>query len=133
MLAFISSFLISKIFSPSTWLKYKIPLYILGLGLIIFFIFQSGKSSENAKWKQKELEYQVEIAALQVESAKINTEIVVKYVDKIKIVEKIKEVPVIEYVDRVADAACVITDDTANKIRNLLNNAAIGKLPVPAK
>lgn len=117
-------------FLPTFLSKYKLLLQLLGLGLILFFVFQGGRSSENSKWKQKELEYQVEIAALQVKSANINTKIIIKYVDRIKIVEKIKEVPTIVYVDPAADAACVINKDTDKKIKNLLDNAATGKLPV---
>jgi hypothetical protein len=121
--------IIASIFIPPLFSKYKIPLQLGGLILIIFFVFQSGRYSESIKYKEQSLLDKVEISALKAKSAEINTETVIQYVDKIKIVEKIKEVKVNVYVTKEADSMCVIDPATGANITRLLNAAAVGKLP----
>ena len=71
----------------------------------------------------------LEIAELKVQAGEVTFQTVTKYVDRIRVVEKIKEVKVIEYVSKEADAKCVIGVDTSDNIRLLLNNAAKGIVP----
>lgn len=116
-------------FLPDVFVQYKLPATLAGLALCIFFVFQSGRYNEYSKWKLEDAKQQVEIALLRAKSAEVNVEVVTKYVDKIKYVEKIKEVPVNVYVDKEADLRCVINPNTSDNIRMLINSSLEGKLP----
>lgn len=116
-------------FLPDMFTQYKIPATILGLFLVVFFVFQSGRYNEFSKWKLKNSEQQVEIAMLKAKSAEINVEIITKYVDKIKYVDRIKEIKVYEFITKEADVQCVISPSTSDNIRMLVNSSIKGELP----
>lgn len=121
--------IVVSIFIPSIFATYKIPMQLLGCLLVIFFIFQSGRYSEFRKYKEEIAAANLEIATLTADANKISTEAVIKYVDKIKIVTKIKEIPTTIFVTKEADQKCVIDTTTSDNIKTLLNAAAIGQVP----
>lgn len=114
---------------PLVFSQYKIPIQVGGLILVIFFVFQSGRYSESIKYKEQALLDKVEISALKAKSSEITTETIIKYVDRIKIIDKIKEVPVNVYVTKEADSKCVIDATDFNNITKLLNSTASGGIP----
>lgn len=114
---------------PLVFSQYKIPIQVGGLILVIFFVFQSGRYSESIKYKEQALLDKVEISALKAKSSEITTETIIKYVDRIKIIDKIKEVPVNVYVTKEADSKCVIDRTTSSNLTRLLNAASEGRVP----
>lgn len=87
-----------SLFLPS--FQYKIPTLIGGVIIILFFTYHTGKQTTEAKYKLKEIEQALVIAKLEAESAYVTTEATIVYVDKIKIVEKIKTEFRTVYVDK---------------------------------
>jgi hypothetical protein len=94
--------IILSLFLPN--FAYKKPVFITGVVAIIFFTFFSGKYISETKWEAKwelhETEQALEIAKLEAAAAFITTETVVMYVDKIKVVEKLKTEYRTVYVDK---------------------------------
>lgn len=123
--------LIISIFIPSTFAQYKIPLQVFGVVVFVFFMFTAGRLSEHKKYEAEAAALRLEIAVQTGLANAISTDVLVKYVDKIKIVEKIKEVPVETYVTSTDDAACKIDGPAAVRIRSLLDSAAKGQVPLP--
>lgn len=122
LLTFISIFIASL--NP-----YKYILQIIGTSLIIFFALQYGREYEIDKYTKTEAKYKLEIAELAVKSANITTNTVIEYVDRIKIVDRIKEVPINVYINSTDDKMCNISTATSGNIIRLLNSASQGKLP----
>lgn len=121
--------LILSIFVPTSLSQYKIPLQLGGLVLVIFFVFTAGRFSEHKKYEAEAAQLRFEIAEQTAMANRISTDVIVQYVDRIKIVEKIKEVKVITYVTQEDDVACRIDPSTASRIRMLLNTSAKGQVP----
>lgn len=121
--------LLFSIFIPSTLAIYKIPAQILGIVLCVFFLFTAGRFSEHKKHEAAVAEFRLELASKEALANKISTKTLIQFIDRIKVVEKIKEVPTYVYVTKENDAACRIDPDTASRIRMLLDSAAKGKVP----
>jgi len=119
-------------FIPLSFIVYKVPLQIGGLILVMFFVFQSGRNTESVKYKTQALKDKVLISELSAKSSQITTDTIVKYVDRVKVVEKIKEVPVNVYVTKETDSKCVIDAVSSNSIARLLNAASEGRVPESA-
>lgn len=87
---------------------YKIPTQFAGIILLCFMIFLAGKGSERESWEAKNAELRLELANLEAKSEQINTKTVVKYVDKIKYVDRINTVVSKEFIPAAADQKCEI-------------------------
>jgi hypothetical protein len=112
------------------WLKqYRIQAQLLGLIICIFFTFQSGREHEFDNQKLVLAEQKALVEQYKTKSGEVTIEVQTKYVDKIKYVERIKEVPVNVYVTKEADAKCVIDPVTSDGIRLLLDSSIAGQLP----
>lgn len=114
---------------PSILNKYKVVLIVLGALVVIFFTFHAGRHREVIKYEQRILIQKVLIAELKTKSAKIETKIITEYVDKVKFVEKIKEVKTNVYITQKDDSACVISAGASSDLARLLNSAGRGQLP----
>jgi hypothetical protein len=94
--------IILSLFLPD--FAYKKPVFIVGVIAIVFFTFFSGKYTSETKWKAKwelhETEQELEIAKLEAAAAYITTEATIVYVDKVKVVEKLKTEYRTVYVDK---------------------------------
>jgi len=110
-------------------LVYKIPAQVLGLVLVVFFVFQSGRYFEVNKAEKAKLENALKVEKIEKAGEKINTETVIRYVDRVKIVEKIKEVKTNVYVTKETDNACVLDLGASRDIARLLNDSARGVVP----
>lgn len=95
----------------------------LGIGLIIalllggavWFTYNAGQNSVQAEWDLEKARITAYIAELEAKSAIINTETVIKYVDRIKTVTAkgdtiVKEIP--KYITVVDDSKCTINNGT---------------------
>ena len=90
---------------------YKSSIQIISIAILTFAIYMEGAISNQAKWQAKVAALQVEIAKKETISANITTEVITKYVDRVKIVKEkgnviIKEIPT--YITKTDDAKCVV-------------------------
>jgi len=93
--------------------KYKLPIQIAALLLIIFGGYMEGSISQRKYWESKVAQVELELAKKEVESEKITVKIVTEYIDKIKIVKEkgdtiVKQVPI--YITEKSDANCIISN-----------------------
>lgn len=108
----------------------KLPLTIGGLVIILFFVFFAGKATESTKWKAEVDRQQLEIATLNSASKDVSAEIVVKYVDRIKIVEKVRKELVNVYVDKIiTEKIDSSTGNMPNAFVRLHDDAVKGVIP----
>jgi len=92
-------------------IPYKIIVQVLSISILSFSLYMQGGISNQAEWKAKVAALQVEVAKKETISATITTEVITKYVDRIKIVKEkgnviIKEIPT--YITKTDDAKCVV-------------------------
>ena len=90
---------------------YKSSIQIISIAILTFAIYMEGAISNQAKWQAKVAALQVEIAKKETISANITTEVITKYVDRVKIVKEkgnviIKEIPT--YITKTDDSKCVV-------------------------
>lgn len=121
--------IMSAWFLPKIFAEYKIPAAILGLFLVLFFTFQSGRYQEVSKAEILINKQKAEIAVLQAKSSEVTIKTVVEYVDRIKYVDRLKEVPIEIYVTPKADSQCIIDDTTDRSIRVLYAASIKGIVP----
>jgi hypothetical protein len=121
--------IIVSTFIPPLFVAYKVPAQVLGLVLIVFFVFQAGRYDEVNKQEKAVLVNNVKVAEKAVASEKINTISTIQYVDRIKIVKEIQKVNTNVYVDKKADIQCPIDLNTSVHIAKLLNSAIGGTVP----
>ena len=122
-LLIIGSFVLPDILS-----KYKIAICAIGIIILLFFVFYSGKQSSEVKSQIEIVKKDLQISQLTTKAAEVTIQVVTKYVDKVRVVEKIKT----EYVN----VEKVITPDIDRKYGNvpyglvrLFNSAAIARIP----
>lgn len=101
--------------------KYKLPLQILGVLLLIATLYLEGAGAERDAWEMKVKELEAKLAKAEVESAKVNTEIVTQIVTKKQVVKE-KGDTIIEYVDRTVESACIVPDTAIKAINAAANN-----------
>ena len=94
--------------------QYKIPLQFGGIVFLCMMVFVSGKGSERSVWETKNAELKLEIAYLEAKSEKVNTEIVVKYLDKIQYIDRINNVVTKEFITAESDKKCEINSGFVN-------------------
>lgn len=123
--------IVVSLFIPISLGTYKVPMQILGIVLVVFFTFQSGRFSEHNKYEAKALADRLVIVQLEKKSADIGTVVVTKYIDRISVVEKIKEVKTNVYITKEADSQCVISPNISADITRLLNGSGQGVVPEP--
>ena len=121
--------LIASYFIPTILDQYKILMRTLGLVLVLFFVFQDGRMIESEKYEKQLAAGELQIAEMEKKSAKVDTQIVTEYVDRIKYVDKIKEIKTNVYVTEKDDSACSISSSSSSTISRLLNSASQGRLP----
>ena len=124
IIGFIIAFTIGKLFP----MKYQIALKILSAGAFVIGLYMMGSIGNEKKWQLKVKEMEAKVAKQEVAAAEVTTEIITKYVDRIKIVEGktheiIKKVPI--YITKESDDKCVIN----NGFVILHDNAAKNEVP----
>lgn len=103
--------------------QYKLGLQITFVFLLAIGLFFIGAISNEEKWQLKVKDMEIKIAQQEVAASEITTEVITKYVDRVKIVEGktheiIKKVPV--YITKESDDKCTIN----NGFVTLINMAA---------
>ena len=94
-------------------IQYKMPIVYLSICSMCFGMFMAGASSNESHWVEKVNQMEVKVAKQEVAAAELTTEVITKYVDRVKIVEGktreiIKKVPV--YITKESDDKCVINN-----------------------
>jgi hypothetical protein len=94
-------------------IQYKLGIQIISVFLLAIGLFFIGAISNEEKWQLKVKEMEVKVAKQEVAAAEMTTEIITKYVDRVKIVEGktheiIKKVPV--YITKESDDKCTINN-----------------------
>ena len=102
--------------------KYKLPIQIIGILVLILGIFFEGVSANEDSWQSKVKELEAKVAIAEAKSAKQNVKIVEKIVKDTQIIrEKVAER--VKYIDRELvkyDSSCTIPE----QVINILNSAA---------
>lgn len=90
--------------------KYKLPIQIISLLLLILGVYLEGGLAEKAKWELRVKEMEAKVAAAQARAAETNVQIVEKVVKEKEYI-KVKGAKIVEYIDRevkVLDTKCEI-------------------------
>ncbi len=124
LLATVAGFFASKIPFIS---NYVIPFRVIAGVLLIAGIYFEGGLTNEMRWRAKVAELEAKLKLAEEQSKVVNTEIVVKYKDRVKVVtetqvviqEKIKEV------EKIIDAKCEVAPEAID----ILNSAAKNQKP----
>ena len=102
--------------------KYKLPIQIFSLLLLVFGIYMEGAISNEEKWQALVKEMEAKVALAEEKSKNANSKIEYKFLDKVKLVEKTQVViqEKLKEVERVIDAKCEIDPS----VISILNEAA---------
>ena len=110
-------------------IQYKLGLQIISVFLLAIGLFFIGAISNEEQWKLKVNEMEVKVAKQEVAAAELTTEVITKYVDRVKIVEGktheiIKKVPV--YITKKSDDNCTINNGFVS-----LHNSSASQTKIP--
>ena len=102
--------------------KYKLPIQIFSLLLLVFGIYMEGAISNEEKWQALVKEMEAKVALAEEKSKNANLKIEYKFIDKVKLVEKTQVViqEKLKEVEKVIDAKCEIDPS----VISILNEAA---------
>lgn len=102
--------------------KYKLPIQIFSLLLLVFGIYMEGAISNEEKWQALVKEMEAKVALAEEKSKNANSKIEYKFIDKIKLVDKTQVViqEKLKEVEKVIDAKCEIDP----LVISILNEAA---------
>ena len=110
-------------------IQYKLGLQIISVFLLAIGLFFIGAISNEEQWKLKVNEMEVKVAKQEVDASELTTEVITKYVDRVKIVEGktreiIKKVPV--YITKESDDKCAINNGFVS-----LHNSSASQTKIP--
>ena len=110
-------------------IQYKLGLQIISVFLLAIGLFFIGAISNEEQWKLKVNEMEVKVAKQEVAASELTTEVITKYVDRVKIVEGKtreinKKVPV--YITKESDDKCTINNGFVS-----LHNSSASNNEVP--
>lgn len=102
--------------------KYKLPIQVFSLLLLVFGIYMEGAISNEEKWQALVKEMEAKVALAEEKSKNANSKIEYKFLDKVKLVEKTQVViqEKLKEVEKVIDAKCEIDPS----VISILNEAA---------
>jgi len=119
--------IVASNFLPMSMLPYKLLFQIVGLILVLFFVYTGEKKSSDDSWKLKMAEVEIQNAHLRGLAAEVTIEIQTKYITKIKEVEKIRTEYV--YIDRFITPEIDTKFPLPNAFIRLYNNSISGNVP----
>ena len=110
-------------------IQFRLPIQVLSVFLLVGGAFFIGGITNETRWQLKVKEMEAVVAKQELAAEKITTEVITKYVDKIKIVEGktreiIKKVPV--YITKESDDKCTINNGFVS-----LHNSSASQTKVP--
>ena len=98
ILGYLVTYLLKFIPIPALFV-YRTPIQLLSVLMIVFGVYMAGSIANEQAWKERVAQLEKEYAESQVQSEKINTEVVTKYITKREVVKQ-KGEEVIRYIDR---------------------------------
>lgn len=108
--------------------QYLLPIRVVSIIILAIGVYFEGGISNEEKWLARVHELELKIKEAEVKSAQVNTQIVTKYVDRVKVIKE-KQDARVEYVDRFitkeSDAKC----DVPNAFVVLHDSASKNELP----
>jgi len=112
-------------------IQYKLGIQILSAFLLVGGVFFIGGITNEAEWQLKVKEMEAVVAKQELAAEKITTEVITKYVDRVKIVEGktheiIKKVPI--YITKESVDKCTIN----NGFVSLHDHASKNEVPEPS-
>jgi len=102
--------------------RYKIPIQIVSILLLVVGIYMEGAISNEEKWQALVKEMEAKVAIAEEKSKNANAKIEYKFLDKVKFVDKTQVViqEKLKEVEKVIDAKCEIDPS----VISILNEAA---------
>jgi len=98
ILALLATYLLRFIPIPAIYI-YKTPIQLVSILLIAFGVYMMGAIANEEAWKARVAQLEKEYAESQVQSEKVNTEVVTKYITKREVVHQ-KGEEIVRYIDR---------------------------------
>jgi hypothetical protein len=121
--------IIVSIFVPTFFPQYKYILQAVGAVLILVSTFMGGHWFAERSIAIERAEVQAENARLASKSTEATLTSTIQYIEKIKYVDRWKEVKTNVYITSEADQKCVIDPATRKSIRMLYNGSIQGLVP----
>ena len=107
--------------------KYKLPIQIIGILVLILGIFFEGVSANEDSWQSKVKELEAKVAIAEAKSAKQNVKIVEKIVKDTQIIRE-QGAERVKYIDRELvkyDSSCTIPEQVINILKSAAKNTPI--------
>lgn len=98
LLGYLITYLLKFIPLPVLYV-YRTPIQIVSVLMIVFGVYMAGSIANENAWKERVAQLEKEYAESQVQSEKINTEVVTKYITKREVVKQ-KGEEIVRYIDR---------------------------------
>lgn len=107
--------------------SYALPFRVIAGLLLIAGIYFEGSLTNEMRWREKVREYETKLRLAEEQSKVVNTEVVIEYRDKVRVVKETKVVvqEKIKEVEKIIDAKCEVAPEAVN----LLNAAAKNQKP----
>jgi hypothetical protein len=107
--------------------KYRLPIQILGIGLLIGGVYFKGVSNTNKAWHDKIAELEKKVKLAEEKSKEKNTEIQTKIVTQTKYIKdvQVKTKTIIQNIAPSIDSECRIN----HKVIDILNSSAKNEVP----
>lgn len=107
--------------------KYKLPIQIFSILLLVAGIYMEGAISNEEKWQALVKEMEAKVALAEEKANNANSKIEYKFVDKVKVVKDVQVVvqEKIKEVSKVIDSKCELTPEAVS----LINAAAKNSVP----
>lgn len=98
LIGFLITYLLKFIPIPAIYI-YRTPIQLVSMIMIVVGVYMSGAIANEQSWKDRVAQLEKEYAESKVQSEKVNTEIVTKYITKREVIRQRGE-DQIRYIDR---------------------------------
>lgn len=98
LLGYLITYLLKFIPLPVLYV-YRTPIQIVSVLMIVFGVYMAGSIANENAWKERVAQLEKEYAESKVESEKVNSEVVTKYITKREVIKQ-KGEEVVRYIDR---------------------------------
>lgn len=109
--------------------KYKLPIQVVSLLLLVAGIYMEGAISNEEKWQALVKEMEAKVALAEEKSKNANSKIEYKFVDKVKVVKDVQVVvqEKIKEISKVIDSKCELTPEAVSLINAAAKNTTPGE------
>lgn len=109
--------------------KYKLPIQLISILLLVGGIYMEGAISNEEKWQALVKEMEAKVALAEEKSKNANSKIEYKFVDKVKVVKEVQVVvqEKLKEVATVIDSKCELTPEAISLINAAAKNTKPGE------